>query len=122
MQKNATPLPWYPQGVSDNLDGTEAFPGAMASLSNLIPDPSTPKLWQPRPAAVKIGDMTGTIAGAGFISGMKIVGDFLYGMVASSLNAGFDQPFCFNLLTNSFVTVTVITSAPVPVSPPTTRA
>src|SRR6266403_1662358 len=114
MQRNSIPLAWNPKGVSNTLDATHSFDGAMAQLVNLIPDPSTPRLWQCRPAATRLIDFStqgggfssgfssgfqvGYAAGATFISCLKVVGDFAYGLVASSLNTSFDQPFCFNLL------------------------
>jgi hypothetical protein len=46
--RHATPLAFRPRGLSDALDGS-TFQGAMASLGNLIPDPSTRNLCQCRP-------------------------------------------------------------------------
>jgi hypothetical protein len=43
-------------------------------------------------------------------------------MIASGRNAGHDEPFCFNLLTNTFVTVSGITNANTPISPLSTGA
>ena len=93
----------------------------MASLQNLIPDPTTRGLWECRPAALKTTGFTGFTT-PGFISAQKIIGNYVYGMIASGLNAGHDQPFVYNLLTASFVTITGITSGNTPISPATTGA
>lgn len=139
MQRHAEPLDWYPKGVSDTLDATESFTGTMASLSNLIPDPTTPRLWQCRPASVikanflgggpfssgfSSGFATGFSSGVGtgFISCFKVVGNQVFGMIATNRNPGFDEPFCYNLLTGGFVVVTGVAAGTVPASPPTTGA
>ena len=72
-----TPLVWAPAGVSDTLDASTSPPGAMASLQNLIPDPSTAQLWQCRPAAVIKTTFPGLIAGGfspGFSPGFAVAG------------------------------------------------
>jgi hypothetical protein len=94
------------------VDATEAFPGAMASLVNLIPAATTKNLWQCRPAASLLGNTTGNKV----ITATIIVGNRLYGMAASNTNAGKDAPFCFNLLTNTLVSISGITSASSPTS------
>lgn len=136
MQRHTKPLPWRAKGISDTLDGSTAFTGAMMSLSNLIPDPSTANLWQCRPAAQVIanfggafssgfssGFSTGFFGGlpAGFISCFKVVGNLVYGMAADPQVPGYDGPFCFNLMTLQTVPVTGTQNATtLPTSPPTT--
>jgi hypothetical protein len=136
--RNGTPIKFSPVGVSDALDSSNVFPGAMAQLSNLIPDPTTKNLWQCRPAAIAFADFatqggdfdpddfgpdfyTGFNLGAtgGFISALKIVGDRVFGMIATSLNPGHDQPFCYDLITGAFVFISGVTSANTPFSPTT---
>lgn len=135
MQRNSNPLPWSPKGLSDVLDATNAFPGAMNMLTNLIPDPSTPETWQCRPASIQTanfftsgpfssgfstGFQVGFAApglGLGFISCLLIVGNLAFGMVATSRNPGNDEPFCFNLATNGFIAVSGVTAANTPTSP-----
>lgn len=120
MQRNSRPLSWRPKGVSDTLDGSTAFSGAMASLQNLIPDPTTAHLWQCRPASLQLISFG---SGAGFISCFKIIGNMLYGMRASGSVAGHDEPFAYNLATNLQVTVTgTQNSTTLPSSPPSTGA
>src|SRR5258705_10821263 len=114
--RKSTPMFFSPAGVSDPLDGTNVFPGAMAALTHLIPDPATPNLWAPRPASISLTTFGGFTT-PGFISVLQVIGNFVFGMVASGRNAGHDEPFCFNLLTNTFVTITGITNANTPISP-----
>jgi hypothetical protein len=117
-----TPLYWTPKGVSDTLDSTESFPGAQVALTNLIPDPSSPNLWQCRAAAVQVTNFSGFNT-PGFISCLHVAGNYAYGMIATNRNPGHDEPFVYNLATNAFVTVTgTITAATTPASPATTGA
>lgn len=127
MEPQSSVLLWRPHGVGDGVVADEAFRGSMQLLQNLIPNPTTFNNWICRPAAVKIGDMQAagggsTFPGVGEISVALIVGSFMYGLVRSTLNPGFDQPFCFNLSTNTFVTVTGITGSNVPAQLPSTGA
>lgn len=93
-------------------------PKSMALLQNLIPAPDTKDHWIPRPAATKFtGSDTFT---PGFVSCQLLIGTRLYGMVSSALNAGKDQPFCYDLLGGAFITISGITSGNVPTSPPAT--
>lgn len=115
-QRNTTPLAWRPKGACDTLDASDTFAGAMSQLSNLIPDPTTKNLWQCRPASINRTLFAGYTT-PGFISALKVIGDFAFGMVASGRNAGKDEPFCYNLLTNLFVVVSGITNGNSPTSP-----
>lgn len=123
-QADASVFYFAPKGLSDALDSTEAFPGAMASLQNLIFDPSTPDMFQCRPACIErlAPKYPNPILSFGFVSAIKIVGDVLYGMVASRLAPGYDQPFAFNLLTNTVIPVSGVLTTNVPASPPTSGA
>lgn len=112
-------LIFRPVGLSDAVDASDAGAGAMAVLQNLIPDPSTADVWVPRPASVVSTAFSG-FTSPGFVSVFKIVGNIAYGMIASGLHAGYDQPFAYNLLTQAFLTVNGITAANVPASPATT--
>jgi hypothetical protein len=119
--RRGTPVRVVLRGCSDAVDGTNTFPGAAVQLADLVPDPSTNGCFVPRPAAFKIIDFA--IAGfssPGFISSLLVVGNLAYGTIATSRNAGKDEPFVVNLLTGSAVTVAGITSANVPSSPPAT--
>jgi len=118
--RNSVPIKWSPKGLTDAGDGTNSFPGAMRQLVNLIPDPSTAGVYIPRPASIRKTDFTGTNAptGAGVISAKLVIGDLEYGMVASTLNPGKDEPFCYDLANDVFLPVSGVTNANTPTSPP----
>lgn len=116
--RNAVPFTFRPFGCCDVIDGTNAQPGAMASLKNLIPNPRNLKQFVPRPASVQETNFSG-FATPGKISALFTVGTRDYGMVASARNAGKDEPFCYDRLTGAFVTIGNVTAANSPASPPT---
>lgn len=115
------PLVWSPRGCSDTLDASTAPSGAMASLQNLIPDPSTKDLWQCRPAALRLNDFS-SFTTATFISCQKVVGTRVYGMVSTARNPGQDEPFVYDILTNTFIAVAGVTAPNTPTSPATSGA
>src|SRR5258708_3738223 len=84
--RKAKPLPWSPHGASDTLDSSTSFPGAMANLQNLIPDPSTDDLWQCRPASLLLNDLSTTFNTPTFISCTIVICNRLYGMVSTAQN------------------------------------
>ena len=120
--RNPAAVNFQARGLSDAVDGTNVARGAMRALTNLVPDPTTRGNFVCRPAALDIIRLFETIPDAGFISGYIVVGDTLYGMVASSLNPGHDQPFAFDLSIDPPVPIPVsgVTAANTPVSPPVT--
>lgn len=94
--RNAREFRHIPHGVCDAVDGTNAVAGSMKALTNLIPDPATAGVWVPRPGAVRLADfVTANFATPGFISSCLVIGDIAYGTIASTRNAGKDEPFCF---------------------------
>lgn len=115
------PLVWAPHGASDTLDSTTAFNGAMAALTNLIPDPSTLDLWQCRPAAISLNDFS-TFNTPTFVSCMKIIGTTAYGMLSTARFPGHDEPFMYDLLANTFTAITGPTLLNTPISPATSGA
>lgn len=110
-----------PDTLSDAVDGTNAPAGAMVNLANLVPDPATSGIYVCRPAAAQKTAFAGFNA-PGFVSAQLVVGDIVYGMIASARNAGKDEPFVYNLATNTFLTVPGITNGNTPASPPSTGA
>lgn len=114
--RNATPIAFRPAGISDALDASPVMKGAMALLQNLIPDPSTRHLWQCRPAVVLLSEFTPTFPNPTYVPTSIIVGDIMYGMVSTSTNPGFDEPFAFDLINNVFIPVTGVSPANVPTS------
>lgn len=113
--RNAKTVRWTPVGLSDAVDGTNAFPGAMYALSNLVPDPSTKGVFVPRPAAIQLPDVA---ADLGPVSVFLILGDIVYGMIGNTAT-GFDTPFIYNLDTQVFSVPSGVTTSNVPISQPT---
>lgn len=114
------PIRYTPKGLCDAFDATDAFPGASQSLVNLIFDSSNPELMVPRPGVFAPYDL-GLLgfAGAGFVSVHVEVGTRIYGMVATTRNAGHDEPFCIDTATGSVVVISGVTAANTPASPAT---
>lgn len=136
--RRTTPLTFNPRGLSDSLDGSTVFSGAMANLQNLIPDPSTRSLWQCRPASQELIDFNGgggpfssgfsggfAIAGfprpVGLISCLKVIGTIAYGLV--NVGGGTkDTPFAYDIATGSFIIINGVVASNQPTSPATTGA
>ncbi len=121
MTIRATLKQFSPSGLSDALDAMNVFQGACAQLINLIPDPNTRNLWKCRPAQTPMTLFPGFTT-PGFISCMKIVGNIAYGMIATGRNVGKDEPFSYNINAGTFNTITGVTNANSPNSPPTSGA
>jgi hypothetical protein len=115
-------LTWKARGLSDADDGTNAFPGAMASLQNLVPNPSTRNQWVPRPAATQLTAFAGSgLNTPGTGTGLVVVGNIAYGMCGDTAGAynGKDVPFAYNIVTNTFEAVSIPRgAASLPASPP----
>lgn len=117
---NQRPITIQPTTLSDGADGTNLPPGAMSTLQNLIPSPSTRNALAPRPAAELLTLLSDLgISGAGPISSMLVVGDRAYLMVPSNLTPGFDEPVVVDLSTEppTLVTITGVTATNVPTTP-----
>jgi hypothetical protein len=117
MALPGNPVAFFPLGVTDSLEGSNAPKGSMTALANLVPDPSTRHLWQCRPAASLLENLALSIPGAGFISVIFQVGSRVYGMVASSAFPGHDQPFCYDVPSNQVIPITGATAVNTPLSP-----
>lgn len=118
----STPMRFVPRGLSDSYDATDAFPGACQTLTNLVFDQGQRELVVSRPGVVSLANLSASgIPNPKFISIQVSIGTRVYGMVASSLNAGHDQPFCFDTATNSLIVVSGTQSTGTcPTSPLTT--
>lgn len=119
--RGGKPIRFTPQGLCDAFDSTNTFQGACTSLQNLVFDQGNPELIVSRPGVVLLTNFPGFTTPT-YVSGFIAVGTMIYGMVSTGLNAGHDQPFAYNILTNTFVTISGITSANTPVSPSTSGA
>jgi hypothetical protein len=102
--RNMYPIRFNPRGVVDALDGGQVPPGGLSAAKDLIFDPSNPFTFECRPAAIKQSDFSGLL-GAGAVSVSYVVGAVAYGLVASNLNPGRDEPFAYNLATNTLLVV-----------------
>ena len=102
--QDARPLAFSPRSVTDALDGGTVSPGSMNSAVNLIFDPSNPATLTCRPAAIKTYAFAG-LSTPGVVSVAYEVGDICYGMIASAAVSTYDQPFAYNLDTNTPITV-----------------
>src|SRR5258708_12160009 len=105
--RKARPVTFKPKGLTDSIDSTNSFAGAMQSLQNLVPSPSTDDTWVPRPGAVQLSAFPGFTT-PGFVSGLLVVGNIAYGMIPSGRNAAKDEPFPSTLLPNTFFTLPCI--------------
>lgn len=114
------PYRFNPRGVVDALDGGQVPPGGCALLTDLIFDPANPFTFQCRPAVLAKSGFTGFSPGV--VSVAYQIGDICYGLVSSTTTPGKDQPFAFNMATNSLLVVGGITTLNVPTSPATTGA
>lgn len=117
---NSTPIRFTPRGLADAFDSTDVFPGACRKLTNLVFDQSNPEVVIPRPGVGTALTTFGGFTSPGFISCHITVGQYVYGMIATGLTAGYDQPFCWDLLNSAFVTVSGCTAGNAegrPVSP-----
>ena len=103
-------LRFTPKGLADAYDSTETFPGACRKLTNLVFDQSNPELVIARPGVDAALTSFAGFTTPGFISVQITIGTRIYGMVATGLTAGKDQPFCYDLSTSSFVTINGVTA------------
>jgi hypothetical protein len=116
------PVRFTAKGLCDAYDATDAFKGACRALTNLIFDRGNPELIVSRPG---VGPAITTFAGftaPTFVSVFIVIGNVVYGMVSTSRNPGNDEPFAYNLLTNTFITISGVTAANTPASQPSTGA
>jgi hypothetical protein len=117
--RNGRAYTFRPKGLSDAQDATNAFPGAMAALTNLVPSPTTSEVWVPRPAGQQIGNFAAFDAPS-TVSACVCIGTRVYGMIASQRFPGHDEPFVFDLVAQAYITVEGVTEANTPVTQATT--
>lgn len=119
--RNSRPLLHRPKGLSDAIDGTNTFEGAMALLANLVPSPSTEGVFVPRPAATVLTSFAGFTTPT-TITAMLTIGTRVYGMISSAKTPGYDEPFCYDISAAAFVAISGVTAFNVPASQLTTGA
>ena len=117
--RKAEALTVRPAGLTDAVDGTNAMPGGMAVLQDLIPDPSTASVFVCRPASVQTSNFSGfTTPAQG--EALLVVGTTAYGFIASDRFPGKSEPFSYDLLNGTFATITNVTAANCPTTQSTT--
>lgn len=117
--RNAKPLTLRMRGASDAIDGTNAAPGSMFKLTNVVPSTRTSSLWEPRPARVYVAAANFFPVllppAVGAISCHLMVGNLCFGMIATNgAPPGYDQPFCCNVLTGQFIPIFGVTANNLP--------
>lgn len=117
--RNSQPVQFQPVGLSDSIDQSSAFPGSCQIMSNLVFDRENRGAVIARPGVTEASIFPGFNL-PGIISVLFDAGTLIYGMVASQRNLGFDEPFCYNTVSQTFITVSGVTSANVPVTQGTT--
>ena len=115
-QRRDYPIKFTPRGLTDAWDATEVFPGACRSLQNLIFDQSNPEQVICRPGVGAPVTSFSTFNAPTFISVHICLNNIIFGMVSSSRNPGYDEPFAYNLTTGVFETITGVTGGNVPQS------
>ena len=113
------PIRFTPRGLSDAFDATDTFAGACRTMQNLIFDQSNPEQIAARPGVGSPMTSFVTFTTPTFVSLQENVNGVIYGMVASALTAGYDQPFAFQIGVG-FISISGVTSGNVPVSLSTT--
>jgi hypothetical protein len=121
MLRNPAVYQWRPIGLSDARDGKLVFPGACKTLTNLIHDPVSNNMLAPRPASTFLcAPYTGrNKPPTGIVSAMTVVGTRVFGMIGVQQTFGstlYDQPFCYDTVTNTFLTINGVTNTNVPLT------
>jgi hypothetical protein len=116
----ARPVRIVPSGLSDAVDGTLAFPGAMAQLRNLILEPHARGVAVARPAMVQVTHLPDYGGGPAVTPQPLSAGNMFYGMNTSAQYAGFDRPFAYDADTNTFLPISGLTTALLPATQPFT--
>ena len=112
-QKREYPIQFFPSGLADAWDASQTFPGQCTVLQNVVFDQSNPEQVAARPGVGSPLTVFGSFSSPGAISIQGAIGNTIYGLIASALTAGFDQPFAYSL-TGGFIAITGITAANVP--------
>jgi hypothetical protein len=117
--RDARPTVFRIRTLSDAIDSTNGPQGAMLALVNLVPAPYNREVFVPRPAAQSLTTF-GSFTSPTAVELEYVVGQRVYGFVKSGRFAGKSEPFIYNYVTKSFVTISGVTSANCPTSTPST--
>jgi hypothetical protein len=113
------PMRFTPKGLADAFDSTDVFPGACVELSNLVFNQGNPEIVISRPGVETMTAFPGFL-NPGFVSIHQTIGDVVYGMLSTTLNAGKDEPFAYDHSTDTFIPITGVLNANTPTSPAST--
>jgi len=122
IRERQYPIRFVPRGLVDALDASEKFMGACTVLTNLVFDQVNPEIVVSRPGVGTALENFETFSTPGVISIQITVAGTVYGMIASALNAGKDQPFAYDHDTGTFIAISGITAANTPTTPASTGA
>ena len=117
---NSQPMQFSPGmgGLVDAFDATKKFPGACTSLANLIHDQVNPEFVVSRPGNLSLASfVAGGFNTPSFVSIQVCIGTYIFGMITTQRNPGFDEPFMYNTTTGLFVTIGTVTGVNTPASP-----
>lgn len=117
--RNSRPLTIRPIGLSDSLDGSNAFPGAMASLQNFVPSPTTRSIMVPRPASIQTTAFS-TFTNPQQGEALFVAGHLYYGLIASDRFLGHSEPFLYDNDAGAFIALQGVTAANTPLTQPAT--
>lgn len=109
----ARPYTFKPRGLYDALTGDGAPDGACSILTNLVHDITTPFVWIGRPAAQTLTTFSG-FTSPGQISAGIAIGTRIYGMIATARFPGYDEPFCYDVVSRLFISITGATATNLP--------
>lgn len=112
--RNAREFTFKPHGVTDSLDATNAPPGSMMALQNLVCNPGTLNALVPRPAATEKADMADAFTTPTGITAIAVFGHLAYGFVSSADYAGKDVPFCYDLNAGAFIAISGLAAGLLP--------
>jgi hypothetical protein len=96
-------LRFSPNGTADTLDTTDINPGACTVLNNIVADPSTKNIWTLYPNITKIVDFS-ALSSPGIGACFIVVGNYIYGLLQSSLNSGKDEVYAYSINPTSYAT------------------
>lgn len=117
------PVRFTPRGLVDAFDATDKFPGACTALTNLVFDHANPEIMISRPGIPSIVDFaTSGFSSPGVISVHVTIGTVTYGMIATTRNAGKDEPFAYDNAASAFITVGNVLNANCPTTQATSGA
>ena len=114
MIRNSKVITFLPSGITDGSDQIETFPGSCTALSNLIFNKTDVGSLLARPGVVPVANLSSVFTLPTNIVIQQRIGDYIYGIVSTGRFTGYDEPFCFNVVTSAFVTISGVTSSNVP--------